>query len=82
MVRFYAGDRVLEGYSMGLAYQLPAIGILVWGISLGLAALAYRRRNRPPCGHREGGGPVTGPPPAMQPGSAGQPIRRLSGGPR
>jgi hypothetical protein len=48
VVAFYAGDRVVGGFRMGLSYQLPALAILCWGVTLGLAALAFHRRHRGP----------------------------------
>jgi hypothetical protein len=43
VVTFYAGDRVVEGFRMGLLYPLPALAILCWGVGLGLAAAAFAR---------------------------------------
>ncbi len=48
---FYAGDRVVEGYRMGVLYPLPALAILCWGVSLGLAATAFARVRRGPTDH-------------------------------
>jgi len=70
-VAFYAGDRVVAGYRMGLLYPLPSFAILVWGIALGLAAVAFARRRRPPC--RACGtppGPMNEPEPMPEPGPA------------
>jgi hypothetical protein len=43
VVRFWAGDREVDGFEMGVLYPVPAVAILVWGVTLGLAALALRR---------------------------------------
>jgi hypothetical protein len=48
-VAFLSGDRVVAGYRMGLLYPLPAIAILVWGVTLGLATVAFARAHRARC---------------------------------
>lgn len=45
-ITYYFGDRMVEGYQLGLLYPLPAFAILAWGICLGLATIAYFLRRR------------------------------------
>lgn len=48
-VAFYTGDRVVAGYRMSVLYPVPAFAILLWGVALGLAAVAFARGHRRPC---------------------------------
>jgi hypothetical protein len=59
---FLAGGMRVAGFEMGPLWLLPPLAILVWGPSLGVAALAHHVRHRVRCRHCGDGAyrPLTG----------------------